>query len=142
LNFDKLMKERVENNAFIRLVGMKLTKASEGYARGELELDPSRHGNPIGSTHGGVLFSMCDTIAGTAATTRGYRVTTLSGTINYLNPAMNCRKLIGEAREIKSGKKTGVYEVVLTNENDKIIAFATFTFFHLSVLEDKELLAE
>jgi acyl-CoA thioesterase len=78
-----------------------------------------------------VIFSICDTLAGTAATSHGVVVTTLSGAINYLNPAKDCRKLIAEAREIKYGKQTSVYQVEVGNEKGEIIAVTTFTFFHL-----------
>lgn len=128
MDFEKLKK--IRNMGFIKEIGFKLTDVSEGYAKGELELTPM-HANPIGSTHGGVIFAIADTVGGTAATSRGRFVTTVSGNINYLSPAMNCTKLIAESREIKVGKKMCVYEVTITNEREKVIAVATMTFFYL-----------
>lgn len=128
MDFEKLKK--IRNMGFIKEIGFSLTDIREGYAKGELELT-SMHANPIGSTHGGVIFSIADTVGGAAASSRGRFVTTVSGNINYLSPAMNCTKLIGESREIKVGKKMCVYEVTITNEQDKVIAVATMTFFYL-----------
>ncbi len=128
MDFDKLKK--IRNMGFIKEIGFVITDIREGYAKGEMELKPM-HANPIGSTHGGVIFSIADTVGGAAASSRGRFVTTVSGNINYLSPAMNCRKLIGESREIKVGKKMCVYEVTITNELDKVIAVATMTFFYL-----------
>lgn len=128
MDFEKLKK--IRNMGFIKEIGFNLTDVSEGYAKGELVLT-SMHANPIGSTHGGVIFSIADTVGGAAASSRGRFVTTVSGNINYLRPAMNCRKLIGESREIKVGKKMCVYEVTITNESEKVIAVATMTFFYL-----------
>ena len=54
-----------------------------------------------------------------------------SANINYLSPAMNCEKLICEAREIKTGKRVCVYEMTVTNEFDKVIAVTTITYFYL-----------
>lgn len=119
---------------FIQEIGMEYTDIREGYAKGELKLRPM-HGNPIGSVHGGVIFAMADTIGGTAATSRGRMVTTVSGNIHYLRPAMNCEKLIAESREVKVGKNVCVYDVMITDEKGREIALATMTFYYLGELD-------
>lgn len=131
MDFEKL--KELRNVGFNRDLGIEVQEIREGYARAEIVLAP-RHGNPIGSAHGGVIFSLCDTVGGTAATSRGRYVTTVSSSINYLRPAMNCQKIIGESREIKIGKKMCVYEVLVTNENGDEIAIATLTFYYLKEL--------
>lgn len=128
MNFEKLSELR--NTGFIHEIGMEVLEIREGYARELLRVHPT-HVNPIGSVHGGVIFTLADTVGGTAAISRGRMVTTVSGNINYLNPAIDCEELIGEAREIKVGKKMGVYEVTITNETGKTIAVATMTYFYL-----------
>jgi acyl-CoA thioesterase len=128
MDFERL--KEIRNQGFIRELGFQLTDIREGYAKGELILKPT-HQNPIGSAHGGVIYSIADTVGGAAATSYGRYVTTVTGNINYLRPAMNCEKLIGESREIKVGKKICVYEVTITNEKGSEIAVATMTFFYL-----------
>ena len=128
MDFEKL--KEIRNMGYIKHTGIRTVELREGYAKAEIVLD-ERHANPIGSTHGGVLFTLVDTVGGAAATSRGRYVTTVSGNINYLRPAMNCKKLIGESREIKIGKKMCVYDVMITDENDREIAKATMTFFYL-----------
>ncbi len=132
MDFEKL--KEIRNTGFIREVGFDTTEIHEGYARGEMTL-ASKHGNPIGSIHGGVIFTIADTIGGAAATSRGRYVTTLSGNINYLRPAMNCKKLIGESREIKVGKNVCVYDVIITDETGREIAMATMTYYYLKETE-------
>lgn len=128
IDYEKL--KEIRNMGYIKHTGIRTVELREGYAKCEIILD-ERHANPIGSTHGGVLFTLVDTVGGAAATSRGRYVTTVSGNINYLRPAMNCKKLIGESREIKVGKKMCVYDVMITDENDREIAKATMTFFYL-----------
>lgn len=115
---------------FMQKIGFALTEIGDGYAKGELDLT-ELHANPIGSTHGGVIFSIGDTVGGAAAISKGRHVTAVSGGINYLNPAMNCKKLIGEAKEIKTGKTIGVYEVCITDENGRKIAVSTMTYYYM-----------
>ena len=125
IDYEKLKEFR--NMGYIKHTGIRTVELREGYAKCEIILD-ERHANPIGSTHGGVLFTLVDTVGGAAATSR---VTTVSGNIIYQRPAMNCIILIGESREIKVGKKMCVYDVMITDENDREIAKATMTFFYL-----------
>ncbi len=132
MDFEKL--KEIRNTGFIREVGFDTTEIREGYARGEVALAP-KHGNPSGSIHGGVIFTIADTIGGAAATSRGRYVTTLSGNINYLRPAMGCKKLIGESREVKVGKNVCVYDVIITDETGREIAVATMTYYYLKEIE-------
>ncbi len=132
----------IRNTGFVKEIGLQITQIREGYAKGELVLRPM-HGNPIGSIHGGLIFTIADTVGGTAATSRGRFVTTVSGNINYLRPAMNCEKLIGESVEIKIGKNMCVYDVMITNETGKEIAKATMTYYYLqNVLPVEDTLSE
>ena len=125
MDFEKL--KELRNVGFNREVGNVTAAISEGYARVEVEIGP-QHVNPIGSVHGGVLFTIADTTAGAAATSRGRYMTTMSSSMNFLRPAIGCKKLTGESREIKVGKQVCVYEVTITDETGREIAVATMTF--------------
>lgn len=125
MNFEKL--KELRNMGFNKAVGVVTTEISEGYAKAEAEIGP-QHINPIGSVHGGVLFTIADITAGAAATSRGRYMTTMSSNMNFLRPAINCKKLTGETREIKVGKQVCVYEVLITDETGREIAIATVTF--------------
>lgn len=120
---------------FNRDIGLEITEIAPGYSKCKIELT-AMHANPIGSTHGGVIFTLADAVGGTAATSRGRWVTTITGNINYLSPAMNCKTLIGESREIKTGRTTCVYGVDITNEYGKLIAQATMTYFYLAEIRE------
>ena len=126
----KWMEYRNNHYGFTREMGMKVTEVSDGYARVEMDID-KRSGNPIGSVHGGVIFALADTAGGVAATTKGSYVTTVTGNINYLNPALTVKRLIATTREVKVGKNILVYDVSVRDENEKIIAEARMTFYSL-----------
>ncbi len=128
MNYEKLIEKR--NVGFVRDLGFVTTEMGEGYARGEITPE-ERHYNPIGSIHGGVLFTIADTVGGAAATSRGRYVTTISAEMHYLRPAIGCKKLCAESREIKVGKKICIYEVMVTDETGREIALATMTYQYL-----------
>ena len=96
--FDKVLRYRRLEGTASEYMGIEITDVGPGWAKGELSYR-EYHVNPIGSVHGGVIFFLADSVGGTAASSRGSRVTTANGTISYLNAAMNPEKLIAEAEE-------------------------------------------
>lgn len=130
VEFHKLMDFRNNFPGFTREMGMKVTDISDGYARVEMEID-ARSANPIGSVHGGVIYALADTAGGVAATSKGSFVTTVTGDINYLNPAIGVTKLVATTREVKVGKNILVYDVSITDEKENSIAEARMTFYSL-----------
>ena len=127
---DKVLRNRRLEGTAADYMGIEITEVRPGWAKGELAFR-DYHVNPIGSVHGGVIFFLADTVGGTAAYSRGSRVTTSSGTISYLNAAMNPEKLIAEAVELKAGKNLLTYDVYIRTEEGKLVAKATLEYFSL-----------
>lgn len=127
VDYEKLLNARNRFQGFIKTVGFQLSELDYQYAKAEIVLQ-DMHRNPIGSVHGGVIFTLADTVGGACCNSMGMACTTLSGNINYLNAAMNCEKIIGEATPIKIGKRIAVVQVCITNEFGKDIAHVTMTY--------------
>lgn len=129
---EEYMAYRNEHNEYASFMGIRTTEMKEGYARGELPVR-KEFTNAIGSIHGGCLFSLADTIGGSAASSYGIRATTLSSDFHYLSPGIGVDKLYAEAIEIKNGKRISVYDVSVTDENGKLLAKGNFTFYKMGV---------
>lgn len=130
--FEDYIAYRNDHNEYAAFLGIRTTEMKEGYARGEMTVR-REYENAIGSVHGGCLFSLADTIGGSAAASYGMRTTTLSSDFHYLTPGIGQEKLYAEAKEIKKGKRISVYEVEVRGEDGKLLAKGTFTFFNLGV---------
>lgn len=130
MDFHKLIDFRNNHPGFTREMGMTVTEVTEGFARVEMTVD-ERCFNPIGSVHGGVIFALADTAGGVAATSRGSFVTTVTGNINYLNAAMQAKKLIAVTKEIKVGKNILVYDVTVLDEKEQVVAETRMTYYSL-----------
>ena len=107
--------------------GITVTTARPGYAEGKLEVRPTSS-NPHGTVHGGCLYTLADTVAGTAACAHGASCVTVSGTMEFLRPATG-PTIRCVATPKKQGQTLSVMQVVLTNDADKEVATGTFTFF-------------
>lgn len=128
--FEKVLRYRRLEGTASDYMGIEITDVGPGWAKGRLEYR-KYHVNPIGSVHGGVLFFLADSVGGTAASSRGSRVTTANGSIHYLNAAMNPEQLVAEAVELKAGKNLLTYDVYIRTEKGKLVAKATMEYFSL-----------
>lgn len=131
MDYDKIKTLRNRDYESGKLLNIITDEVKKGYAKGRLVIRPE-HMNPIGSVHGGCIFFLCDTIGGTAAISHGTYATTISGHINYLNPAIGTSTLTAVAREVKCGKNIIVCDVEVFDEKESIIAKGTFSYFNLN----------
>lgn len=118
----------LKKSGFISALNIKITALEPGYCEGEMPLD-EKTTNPYGTVHGGCIYSLADTIGGSAAITKSGAVVTLDSHMSFLNPAPNEGKLIAVGKEIRHGGKVAVYDVEIKTEADVLVAKATYTFY-------------
>lgn len=132
MNYEELMNKYNNANPFANSIGIHVTTVRDGYAEGEVEIMP-KHGNTIQSLHGGVAYTLADTVTGCASRSRGQTCTTIEGKLNYIRAVrLDDKKLIGRARVIHFGRKTIVLSCEIVNDKEKLIATGLFTYFVLS----------
>lgn len=122
--------QMIEKNTFAKTIGLEMLELREGYAEGRIPVKEESK-NPLGTMHGGCLYSLADIVSGTAATLRGNYVTTVSGEFSYLRPAADTQYVTAKAQEIRFGKNLAVYRVDLVDDAGTVLDIATFTFFDL-----------
>ncbi len=131
MNYEEFLKRHQGASPFAETIGLRLTSASDGHAEAEVPISPALF-NPIGTIHGGVYYTLADSVGGCAARTRGQIPTTIEGKINHIRAARNTdTKLIGKADVVHFGKKTIVTSVEITNDSGQTLAVGLFTFFAL-----------
>ncbi len=106
---------------------VKVTRAENGEAEGELEICADTR-NPMGIVHGGALFTLADSVAGTAAFTTGRTCVTLDSSMQFLAAAKG-DKVYCTARPKKLGRTIVVYDVTLVDSQDRLVASGVFSFF-------------
>ena len=117
-------------DAYSKNLGIVFAEIKPGMAKAVMQLKKEVV-NPIGSIHGGALFSLADIVAGVAVNANGVNVTTLDSNIQYLAPAFldRTKTLTAKATTKKAGKTIHVMEVDITDDNNTLIASSSFTFF-------------
>ena len=125
-----LRDRRNRENPFARENGIIITELTKGHAVVELKVE-ERHKNPLGTVHGGCIFTICDMVAGSASSSYGHWVTTVDADIHFIRPTRGVTYLRGENREIKAGRNLIVNEISVTDQDGREVAMGIFTFMQL-----------
>jgi uncharacterized protein (TIGR00369 family) len=110
------------------LIGFTLTAVDPGHAVVTFDAG-SRHANPMGTLHGGVLCDIADAAMGmayTASLDEGETFTTLELKINFLKPVRTGR-LVATGRLVKGGRTVGLVECDVVDDEDRLVARASST---------------
>jgi uncharacterized protein (TIGR00369 family) len=111
-----------------KLIGFTLASIDPGCAVVEFSAD-SRHANPMGTLHGGMLCDIADAAMGMAyASTlaEGESFTTLELKINFLKPHWTGR-LAATGRTVKGGRTVGLVECDIVDDQQRLVARASST---------------
>ena len=110
------------------LIGFEVSEAIEG--RVVVVLDAgTRHFNPMGTVHGGILCDIADAAMGIAFATTlapGESFTTVELKINFLRPVRQAQ-LRAEGRVVHRGRTIGYVECEITDETGKLVAKSNST---------------
>ncbi len=122
-------REYFSHDRFAAESGIVLEEISEGHAVASMELT-FRHQNAQGGVMGGAIFTLMD-LAFAAACSSIHRPTVAQQiSINYLNSPKGTR-LTAAANCKKDGRTSGVYQIEITDDLGRDIAFAVATAFKL-----------
>lgn len=110
-DFEQDIREKLERQEFMKLMGFNVTKIEVGRVEGELMLE-QKHKQHKGFTHGGVIATVADIVAGFAAVSlvpKDHHVVTAEIKVSYFNPGIG-DKLIAKGYVIKQGRKLNFCE--------------------------------
>lgn len=122
--------EILKQNPFASLLEVELLEVSEGFVRAKIPFQEKIQ-NIYGDFHGGALYTAADTLCGIAASTYGYYVTTVNGSIQYLKAGRNTEYVMCEGKVIKPGKNISVVEFQITDQRGMLLNTGTFNFYNL-----------
>ena len=131
MDYEKLKQARNEAHSFRNLLGIILTDIEKGRAVCELTVNEQLE-NQIHSVAGGCLYTLADAAAGSLCAAYGVKATTADVDFHYLSPGIDCRKIYAHAKEIKHGKRLMVIQVEVSDQDEKLLCFGTFTFAFLN----------
>lgn len=128
----RALQQLVETAPFPNLIGMRLDEIEIDRVKIILDID-SRHYQPFGFVHGGVLATLIDTATFWAAFSRLPQDTGLVNIdlkLNYLQPA-SAGRLTAVGHCIRPGRTLSYTEAHVYDENGSLLAHGTSTLMAL-----------
>ena len=120
----------LKNHDFGKFIGVHFLERGEGTCKARLDIRPE-HMNPIGTVHGGCLFTLADAVCGIAASSMGGICTTVNSNIQFLNAAFGPKYLIAEAKPKKLGRKIRSFLIEIRDDRDVLICTVDMVFYSL-----------
>lgn len=117
----ELIERMVSADAFPRTLGIHFGRVSPGYAEATLTIDAGML-NFAGLTHGGVIFSLADTVFGAAGNAHGRVSLAIHADISFLQPTGSGAVLTARAVEESRSRRVGHYRVTVEDERGRLIA--------------------
>ena len=120
------LKEKADNEPIASFLNMKLEELSAGYARVTMKMLPE-YQNFNGMIYGGIIMSVADQAFAYASNSITPGSVASQFNLHFIAGAKVGDELTAECKVIKSGRKVGVSEMMVTNQNGKLLAKATGT---------------
>jgi acyl-CoA thioesterase len=114
-------KTMYERDAASQALGMTLDAIRPGYARMRMRVRGDML-NGHGTCHGGYIFMLADSAFAFACNSHNFNTVGAGCTIDYLAPGRAGDVLVAEAVEQALAGKTGVYDVVVTDQDGRKVA--------------------
>lgn len=118
----------MKHDLFSQWLGIEVLEIKTGYSKIKMTVRPEMV-NGFGIVHGGIAFSLADSAFAFACNNRNNLSVALDTSINFTKPVHVDDILIAEAREIHNGRSTGLYQIIINNQHDHVVAIFKGTCF-------------
>ena len=125
---EQLRLEELNSDTFGRLIGLEIYEIGDGTCKARMKIE-EKHVNPYGTVHGGCLYTLADTTAGTAAASDMRYGPTLNGELYFTHSTAGAKELFCEAKMVKNGKTIKLVDVVITDDRGKVNARGTLQYY-------------
>ena len=132
MDLEKFKEHVNAREGYMRLNGIEVTRLAPGFCEARAPMGPDKT-NPHGMAHGGFLFTLCDSVAGIAAST-GRNVVGRSADIHYIHPG-DGKYLTARATVVHEGLHMALATVELYNDREQLIVTAQVEMFFIGKVE-------
>ncbi|MBI4303651.1 MAG: PaaI family thioesterase [Chloroflexi bacterium] len=118
------LKAKEKSEPIASFLKMRLVELSPGYARIAMKVAPE-YRNFNGFIFGGIIMSLADQAFAYAANSLAYPSVATQFNTHFIAGAAVDDELFAECRVLKNGKRVGISEITITNQEGKLIAKCT-----------------
>ncbi|RYM36034.1 hotdog fold thioesterase [Brumimicrobium glaciale] len=128
-----IVQKMMEKDAFSQWMNIEVLEIKAGFCILNATVLPEMV-NGFNIAHGGISYSLSDSALAFAANAHGKQCVSIETSISHTRPAKIGDVLTATCTEMNRGKTIGIYQVVVTNQEDKKVAIFNGTV-HISEKE-------
>ncbi|GAW91572.1 hotdog fold thioesterase [Calderihabitans maritimus] len=117
------IKKKLEKDALAKLLGVEILEVREGYAKTRVKVSKDLL-NSLNTTHGAAIFAVADMALAAASNSYGQTAVALNVNITYLRATGEGTVLYATAEEENLTARTGLYRIVIRDEEGCKVAVA------------------
>lgn len=118
------------NNGFINHLNIQFKETLQGEIEAHVKIEEYHH-NIYEYVHGGVYFTLADSLAGYLVRTSGNNYVTLNSSFNFFK-AEKEGHLIGRGVVVSTTNRIATVNVNVYNGSEEVVSMGTFTMYRLS----------
>ncbi len=115
-------------DAFSQWLGIERLEERLGYCRLRMTLREEMT-NGFKIAHGGITYSLADSALAFASNSHGIQSVSIETSISHTRPVRVGDVLTAEAMELNLTRRTGIYDIRVTNQNDEVVALFKGTVY-------------
>lgn len=131
LSPEEIVTQLLKNDAFSQWLGVEVIEAGKGACKLRCTVHKGML-NGYKITHGGALFSLADSAIAFASATYGRTALAIDHSISFTKKAVLGDTLTAEAETVSMGRKTGVIQVQIKNQDNELVALIKGTVYRTS----------
>lgn len=114
------LKAVFKNDRYAALTGIEILETGLGFCKARLKIE-DKHLNAANVVQGGAIFTLADFAFAVASNSHGQLALAINVNITFLKGKSE-GMLYAIARELADPKRIGAYDVMVTDENDELVA--------------------
>jgi acyl-CoA thioesterase len=118
---DEIISKMMKGDAFSQWLGINVISLQPGFSKLKLKVRAEMV-NGFNIAHGGITYSLADSALAFAANSYGKQCVSIETSISHTRPVKTNDQLTAECTELNRGRSIGIYQVIITNQDDKKVA--------------------
>ena len=117
----KVIEKMMSGDAFSQWLGIELLESAPGFCKIQLKVREEMT-NGFNIAHGGISYSLADSCLAFAANSYGTQSVSIETSISYTKKVESGDLLIATSKELNKSKKTALYSITISNQDNIEIA--------------------
>lgn len=127
----KTVEYMLNQDAFSQWMGIKILEIKEKYCILEMPVKAEMI-NGLKTVHGGVTFAFADSALAFSSNNSGEAAVALNCVINFTTAVRLGDTLFAESKLLTETRKTGIYDILITNQNKELVASFRGTVYKIN----------